>query len=112
VLTDEQVAEICHEANRAYCRGLGDYHQPRWEDAPEWQRGSALSGVRLHRAKACGPEASHEAWYNEKKAQGWRYGPVKDPVNKEHPCMVPFEDLPEEQQAKDVLFAAIVAALS
>jgi hypothetical protein len=47
-----------------------------------------------------------------KLSQGWRYGEVKDAVAKTHPCMVPFEQLPVEQQAKDRLLLAIVKALS
>lgn len=45
-------------------------------------------------------------------ADGWEYGPVKDPEAKEHPCLVPFSDLPREQQAKDFLFRAVVRALA
>jgi hypothetical protein len=37
---------------------------------------------------------------------------VKDPEKKEHPCFVPYESLPAEQQAKDHLFKGIVAALA
>jgi hypothetical protein len=47
----------------------------------------------------------------EKVAAGWVYGEVKDPDAKPptHPCIVPFEELPPEQQFKDVLFKTIVA---
>jgi hypothetical protein len=44
----------------------------------------------------------------EKKAAGWIYGPVKDPEKKEHPCIVPYDQLPIEQRTKDYLFKAIV----
>lgn len=43
----EQIARVCHEVNRAYCQALGDDSQPAWEDAPQWQRDSALLGVQL-----------------------------------------------------------------
>ena len=46
-----------------------------------------------------------------KLSQGWKCGPVKDPGIKEHPCLVPHDELPEEQQAKDDLFLAVVRAL-
>jgi hypothetical protein len=48
----------------------------------------------------------------QKVADGWVYGPVKDAVKREHPCMVPFTELPREQQAKDFIFRAVVHALS
>jgi hypothetical protein len=112
-LAVEQIARVCHEANRAYCAALGDDSQPAWEDAPEWQRLSAINGVTMHLDnRRAGPEASHNAWMKEKQETGWKYGPVKNPEAKEHPCMVPFEQLPPEQQAKDVLFRNVVHALA
>lgn len=111
-MTPVQIAEVCHEANRAYCLGLGDTSQPLWADAPDWQKDSAVNGVIFHLENPdAGDNASHENWLAEKRATGWKYGPVKDPDKKEHPCFVPFEDLPVEQQAKDRLFRSIVHAL-
>lgn len=108
----EFIARVCHEVNRAYCQALGDNSQPSWEDAPEWQRSSALLGVRLHTDNHdAGPHASHESWMKQKLEEGWVYGPVKSPSLKQHPCMVPFDQLPREQQAKDFIFRAIVLAL-
>jgi RyR domain len=108
-----EIARVAHEVNRAYCQALGDQSQPAWEDAPEWQRASAITGVRMHvRNPEAGPEASHEAWLDEKIRTGWRYGSIKDPVAKTHPCMLPFDALPAEQQAKDFIFRAVVRALA
>lgn len=106
------IARMCHEVNRAYCQFLGDDSQPAWEDAPEWQRASAMAGVELHFYNPdAGPQASHESWMAQKVAEGWKWGPVKNPDLKEHHCMVPFEDLPREQQAKDWLFRGVVHAM-
>jgi hypothetical protein len=107
----DEIARVCHEVNRAYCQALGDNSQPAWEEAPEWQRSSARMGVDLHMMGDFGPEASHISWLNQKLDEGWKYGPVKDPEKKEHPCMVPFAELPREQQAKDFIFRAVVHAL-
>lgn len=107
----DRIAKVCHEANRAYCQALGDHSQLPWEEAPAWQRASARMGVDLHLSGDFGPEASHAAWMQLKLDEGWVYGPVKDPENMEHPCMVPFADLPREQQAKDFIFRAIVHAM-
>lgn len=111
-MTIQQVAQITHEANAAYCRSIGDTSQLAWSAAPEWQRTSAINGVKFHLANPdAGPSASHESWLEEKRAAGWQYGPVKDPEKKEHPCFLPYEGLPVEQQAKDYLFRGIVHAL-
>lgn len=106
----EACARAAHEANRAYCIAIGDTSQPSWDDAPEWQRTSALNGVRGV-LDGNTPEQSHESWLAEKAATGWRYGPVKDPDRKEHPCFVPYAELPPAQQAKDALYVAVVRAM-
>lgn len=110
-MNQEQIARVCHEVNRAYCQSLGDLSQPVWEDAPQWQKDSAMLGVKLHTEKNVGPEASHESWMAQKVAEGWVYGPVKDAEAKMHHCIVPFDMLPPEQQAKDFIFRAVVHAL-
>jgi len=54
----------------------------------------------------------HEEWMARRKAAGWRYGPEKDERLKTHPCLVPYSELDARQRQKDVLFLAIVSALS
>jgi hypothetical protein len=110
-----QIAIVAHEANRAYCKTLGDNSQPSWDDAPDWQKNSAIAGVKFHLdALQSGvepaPSASHDSWLAEKERDGWKYGTVKDPEKKEHPCYVPYDQLPVEQRLKDYIFAAIVKA--
>lgn len=106
----EQVAKVCHEANRAFCQTLGDDSQPTWEDAPDWQKESAIKGVEYHleNADTAKPEDSHVSWMKQKEEDGWVYGEKKDPGKKTHPCMVPFGQLPVDQQAKDYIFRGIV----
>lgn len=106
------IAAIAHEMNRAYCASLGDTSQPAWDDAPEWQRKSAIMGVEMHLANPnATPEQSHESWLAQKVAEGWTYGEVKDPENKKHPCCVPYAELQQEQKAKDYIFRATVHQL-
>ena len=104
-------AIICHEANRAYCASLGDFSQLPWVDAPDWQKVSAMDGVTfiLENFEAP-PAASHDNWTAQKLADGWVWGEVKDENAKTHPCLVPFDQLPSEQQAKDYIFGGVVRA--
>jgi hypothetical protein len=107
------IAQICHERNRQYCLSLGDESQPSWPDAPQWQKDSAINGVTFHlealqRGEELNPAASHENWLKEKESAGWKYGPVKDPEKKEHPCCVPYDQLPTEQKFKDEIFIRTV----
>lgn len=106
------IAEACYEANRAYAASLGDNSFGPWKDAPDWQKETNINGVLFHLKNLdASPGQSHESWMAEKVATGWKLGPVKDPEKKEHPCMVPYEELPAEQRFKDSLFIAIVHAL-
>lgn len=105
----ELAAEAAHEMNRVYCASMGDYSQPIWADAPEWQKSSARMGVRavIDNPNQTGRD-SHEGWLKVKRAEGWTYGPTKDVAAKTHPCMVPYEELPIEQQKKDYFFIGVV----
>lgn len=67
-----------------------------------------MLGVNAHRTSEMTPEQSHELWYAHKLAEGWKYGPVKNPETKEHPCMVAYQELPADQRVKDHLFRAVV----
>ena len=110
---NEAIARVAHEANRAWCKANGDMSQLPWEAASEWQRNSALSGVRFHLDNTeAGDSASHDEWMRHKLLDGWSYGEVKDAEAKTHPCLVPFDQLPPDQQAKDRLFRAVVHALA
>ena len=108
-MEEERIARLAHEVNRAYCLSLGDTSQPAWEDAPDWQRQSAIDGVRFRKDNLdATAESQHVAWLESKRADGWKYGPVKDAEAKEHPCFLPYDQLPVEQRAKDYLFTAVV----
>ncbi|MGL4638538.1 MAG: RyR domain-containing protein [Shewanella sp.] len=103
------IAKLCHETNAAYCRSMGDISQKSWADAEEWQKQSARNGVIMHLLNpGASPSASHESWMKEKLDDGWVHGDVKDAEAKTHPCIVDYDQLPKEQQAKDYIFKAIV----
>ena len=109
----KRIARIAHEANRAYCADIGDDSQVSWDEAPEWQKESAINGVRFHWAnRDAGPAASHNSWLAEKEKTGWKFGPVKDVDKKEHPCCVPYESLPASQRLKDYIFTGIVKSFA
>jgi hypothetical protein len=111
MMNTEQIARIAHEVNRAYCEFLGDTSQVSWGTAPEWQKESAIQGVRVAQ-QGLTSEELHEAWCQHKREDGWVYGPVKDATAKTHPCLVPYDELPNDQKFKDHLFRAVVSACS
>lgn len=107
------VAMMCHQANKLWCEANGDNSQSDWEDADDWQKESAINGVKFRiNNPGAKNSAQHESWLKQKQEDGWKYGPFKDPQKKEHPCMVPYEELPEVDKKKDALFAGICDALT
>jgi hypothetical protein len=79
--------------------------------APQWQHDSAIAGVAFHRANPdAGDNASHDEWMRHKLSDGWVFGLVKDSEARTHPCIIPFHELPADQQFKDRLFRTIVHA--
>jgi len=43
----------------------------------------------------------HEVWAQERLNQGWTYGEKRDDTRKHHPCLVAYDDLPDEEKAYD-----------
>lgn len=106
------IAHVCHEANRAIQEITGDPQpSPIWDEAPDWQRDSAIEGV-VKAVDGATPEMLHASWSESKIKDGWVYGRTKNPVAKTHPCLVHYEQLPLEQKVKDYVFNAIVLTMT
>ena len=43
----------------------------------------------------------HDAWMRVRLREGWSYAPQRDDTRKTHPCLVPFEQLPEADKDCD-----------
>ena len=43
----------------------------------------------------------HEVWAQSRMSQGWTYGEERSDALKQHPCLVPYEELPEVEKAYD-----------
>lgn len=66
--TVEHIAQIAHEANRAYCQTIGDFSQLSWDNAPDWQRESAIAGVVFLQGNPdATPADSHASWLTLKE---------------------------------------------
>lgn len=44
---------------------------------------------------------THEIWATQRLAEGWRWGAERDDARKEHPCLIPYESLPESEKEVD-----------
>ena len=43
----------------------------------------------------------HEVWSETRIKQGWKYGSERNDEHKTHPCLVPYEDLSEDEKEYD-----------
>ena len=129
--THEQIAGVCYEANRALQDVLNDAHvPPPWQVMTPAEREPYVAGVRFALspgpwwrrllAAIAGrsgpvwrtPREQHDQWMAYKLADGWSYGAKVDELARTHPCLLPYDQVPDTQKAKDKLFQAIVAALA
>lgn len=46
-------------------------------------------------------EKVHERWMEGRLADDWTCGSVRDDEKKQHPCLVPYGDLPESEKEYD-----------
>lgn len=46
-------------------------------------------------------ENVHDTWAKGRMDDGWTYGPVRDDSKKHHPCLVPYNELPESEKEYD-----------
>lgn len=44
---------------------------------------------------------THENWAAGRMSQGWTWGPMRDDEKKHHPCLIPYEELSEEEKEYD-----------
>lgn len=43
----------------------------------------------------------HDVWAETRIRQGWKYGKQRNDELKTHPCLIPYEDLPDEEKVYD-----------
>jgi hypothetical protein len=46
-------------------------------------------------------EYTHEVWARRRKTEGWRFGEQRNDATKEHPCLVPYVQLPDSEKEYD-----------
>ena len=110
--SDEELAEVCHEANRIVQKHLSDEcPSPHWDDDDEFIKKTCIGEVQMI-LMGYTPEETHAHWCDELFDRGYICGPVKSREMKTHPCLVPFKDLPLEQKRKVRMIHGIVLALT
>ena len=76
---------------------MSDFHYvPRPIDASAVHLAPALIALTEQLA-----ENTHDLWAQERMAQGWSWGPVRDDGSRTHPCLVPYAALSEAEKKFD-----------
>lgn len=108
-MTLSDLAEICHEANRTYCKTQGDHAHDPWHFADTMTKLVTIQGVKEYLQH---PNMTrydlHDRWRQWKEQQGWTYGPVKNEHKKQHPNLIEYAKLPVKERVKDSLFMAVI----
>lgn len=106
------IAQVCHEAQRAYKIQIGEDDVGVWAWAPKEMKDSTIAGVEyVMNNPNTTAEHQHMAWVKHKKDAGWLYGPEKSNQLKQHPCIIHFSKLPLADRTKDALFIATALSL-
>lgn len=109
----EAIAKRAYDTNRAHNTfgGVTVSDNTPWDQAPQETKDMMIKIILEHIkapiVQGTGEE-SHNRWVKSMIDNGWVYkaGP-KDPVNKTHPLLKEYEELPEADRAKDYLFKAV-----
>jgi hypothetical protein len=108
----QRIAQVTHEAMRAWQKANGQAPAPPWSRAPKWMKESSVASVtwRINNPNA-NASAQHDQWMAQKTADGWKFGKTKDAKKKTHPMLIPYRGLPVFERRKDALVNAVVDAL-
>ena len=108
-----KIAQVMHEAVRAWQKANRQPAAPPWSRAPQWMQEASMEAVlwRLNNPDAPA-SAQHDQWLAKKKADGWVYGRKKSGRKKTHPMIVPYDDLPEVERRKDAMVGALIDSLA
>lgn len=75
-------------------------HQP----APIDVAGVSLSSELVQLTERLA-ENAHDLWAAQRPAQGWTFGPHRDDAKKQHPCPIPYAELPDKEKEYDRIAA-------
>lgn len=71
-------------------------YTPKPLDTSEVQLSAELMELAEQMAKNV-----HVVWAQTRIEQGWTFGPERNDTEKKHPCLIPYEQLPEEEKLYD-----------
>jgi hypothetical protein len=104
------IAKVIHSANRAYVDAIGGRAvNLTWEEIREEERQGLIKAVASMIVNPQLPETSHEQWCLAREKEGWTKDVRYDYNRKTHPNLIPYDQLPLEEQFKDHMFMGIAS---
>ena len=103
----ELILTVVHNANAVLKKINGEKHE-ELADMESARRAGMKAAIKNALITDTTPEQSHINWLAAQEALGYKYGVSIDRINLLHPCMVPYDQLPEAQKLKDDLFMSII----
>ncbi|HUT32558.1 MAG TPA: RyR domain-containing protein [Planctomycetota bacterium] len=107
----DKLPELYKESNRQVAdqipeklQSIGCSFRPAGEGAPPPFQ---LADREIERLA----QMEHERYVEERKRAGWVYGPERDEEKRTHPCIVPWDKLPEKEKEKDIASARAIPEL-
>ena len=103
------VCKVCHDKNNELMVANGETPRGDWESLDQVDKDLTYKSVkRIIDDRTITAKDIHDEWMTNKESDGWVYGLVKDPVNKTHPLMIPFDEMSDIDKQKDQSFIDIV----
>lgn len=75
---------------------MGFYYVPQPMDTSDIQLPEELNTLIEQMSKNV-----HDVWAKNRIEQGWTYGEKRSDELKQHPCLIPYEELPEVEKDYD-----------
>jgi hypothetical protein len=103
-----KIAEQAHNVNNVWTKEVGNDTRPEWHTLSQEDKEHYIHAVaNAIDSKLESPQEAHKQWSTWMLAQGWEFGEQYDREGKKHPNLRPYDQLPETEKVKDILFIAV-----
>lgn len=105
----ESIARVVWEANRQLQIADGeDWPDEPWDAAPEWRKNITTGTVSLVRSGiVANAGQAHEFWKHSMEIMEWEWSHEKNQARKQHPSLIPWEELTPRAQLGQRLLVLI-----